>query len=282
MVRHFLDLYQPHPIEWTSMHLVADVADAAPSESRPPALGLFLTEPLRGAADFAVLPWASPWLAHAPRGDGHGVLVLPGLMASDLSTRVLRRFLRRLGYRVEGWALGRNRGPTAAIVDGMPRLLDRMAVSTGGPVSIVGWSLGGIFARELAREHPDAVRQVITLGSPFALTDSGQSRADRAYRRNADRHSGPGRAVFRERARRPIPVPSTAIYSRADGIVSWQACVEPASDRHENVAVRCSHLGFGVDAATYWVVADRLAQQRGQWQPFKPPAAMRLLYPSAR
>lgn len=259
------------------MHLVQE---ADPAEPRSPALGLFLTEPLRGAAEFAVLPWAAPWLARAPRGDGHGVLVLPGLMASDASTRVLRRFLRALGYRVDGWALGRNRGPTAEIVDGMPRLLRTMAERVGGPVSIIGWSLGGIYGRELAREHTEDVRQVITLGSPFALTDSRQSRAHRAFHRNAHLHVEPGLAALRDRARRPIPVPSTAIYSRADGIVSWQTCVEPVSDAHENVAVRCSHLGFGVDALTYWVIADRLAQPLGTWRPFEPPAALRRLYPT--
>jgi pimeloyl-ACP methyl ester carboxylesterase len=262
------------------MHLDREQDTAA--EPRPPALGLFLTEPMRGAIEFAALPWAVPWLARAPHGDGHGVLVLPGLMASDASTRVLRQFLRRLGYRVEGWALGRNRGPTTEILDGMPRVLTGLVEHSGGPVSIIGWSLGGIYARELAREHADQVRQVITLGSPFALTDSRQSRADGAFRRNVNLHAGTGREALRERARRPIPVPSTAVYSRADGIVAWQTCVEPTGATRDNVAVRCSHLGFGVDAATYWVVADRLAQPVGGWRPFAPPAAMRLLYPGAR
>ncbi|MEO8889416.1 MAG: alpha/beta hydrolase, partial [Jatrophihabitantaceae bacterium] len=146
----------------------------------------------------------------------------------------------------------------------------------------VGWSLGGIYGRELARDHTDQVRQVITLGSPFALTDSRQSRADGAFRRRAHDHARDGRVPTREQVRRPIPVPSTAVYSRADGIVGWQTCVEPSGAAHENVAVRCGHLGFGVDAATYWVVADRLAQPAGTWRPFEPPAALRLCYPGAR
>ncbi|MEO8887805.1 MAG: alpha/beta hydrolase, partial [Jatrophihabitantaceae bacterium] len=113
------------------------------AEPRPPALRLFLTEPMRGAMQFAALPWATPWLACAPHGDGHGVLVLPGLGASDASTQVLRRFLDRLGYRSRGWTLGRNLGPSAAVLDEMPRRLAELANTTGGPVSIVGWSLGG-------------------------------------------------------------------------------------------------------------------------------------------
>ena len=112
-----------------------------------------------------------------PRGDGHPVLVLPGLLADDVSTRTLRAVLRRLGYDVHGWGLGRNIGPTAACVTGMRDLLDHLADKHGKPVTLIGWSLGGIFARDLARRTPDSVRQVVTLGSPFRLARNSQSRA---------------------------------------------------------------------------------------------------------
>jgi pimeloyl-ACP methyl ester carboxylesterase len=164
----------------------------------------------------------------------------------------------------------------------MPRVLRSLAAETGGPVSVIGWSLGGIYARELARDNADLVRQVITLGSPFALVDERQSRADGAFRRRARRHADAARLPSRERLRQPIPVPSTAIYSRTDGIVDWRACVDPKDPTHENVEVRCGHLGFGVDAATLWTVADRLAQQPGRWQPFQPPTAARAWYPATR
>jgi len=249
---------------------------------RSPSLALFVTEPARGALEYATLPLARPWLALAPRGDGHGVLVLPGLMADDASTRPLRAYLRRLGYYSRGWRLGRNVGPTEQVLDGLPRALHALAERTGGPVSVIGWSLGGIFARELGRDHQDQVRQVITLGSPFALVDPRQSRADRTFRRRDHLHAPPARLPSRERIRQPIPVRSTAVYSRFDGIVSWRACVEPTSDLHQNVAVRCSHLGFGVDPATFWLTADRLAQPAGQGRPFAPPRWLRTLYPVAR
>src|ERR1700722_5328397 len=119
-----------------------------------PALGLYLTEPARGLVDLVSLPLAAPWLAAAPHGDGHGVLVLPGLLASDGSTALLRQFLRWMGYDVHGWALGRNDGPTQAVLDRLPRALAEHAEHTGGPVSVVGWSLGGIDARALARDQP--------------------------------------------------------------------------------------------------------------------------------
>jgi len=247
--------------------------------ARPPA-GLFLTEPARGLGGLAAVPLAAPWLAAAPRGDGHGVLVLPGLLGSDLSTALLRRFLRLLGYEVRGWDLGRNLGPTDAVLDGVPRALAGLAERTGGPVSVVGWSLGGIYGRELARQRPGQIRGVITLGSPFALTDPRQSRAEGAYRRRSHLHAGSWRVPTREQLARPIGVPSTAVYSRWDGIVSWQACVEPETEVHENVEVRCGHLGFGTDPATLWLIADRLAVPAGRWRPFRVPPALRLLYPA--
>src|ERR1700685_642171 len=202
------------------MYLTGDTAEAAGTAGpvSGPSAGLYLTEPARGLAGLAFLPLAAPWLATAPRGDGPGVLVVRGFLATDTSTTLLRRFARRLGYDVRGWDLGRNRGPSEAVLDGLPRALAALAGRSRGPVSVVGWSLGGIYARELAREHPGQVRQVITLGAPFALTDPGLSRAEGAYQRRAYRHATGARLPTRESVARPIGVPSTAVYSRRDGI----------------------------------------------------------------
>jgi pimeloyl-ACP methyl ester carboxylesterase len=222
--------------------------------------------------------FAAPWLARAPRGDGHGVLVLPGFLATDTSTGVLRRFLRMLGYNVRGWEIGRNVGPTERVLDQLPRAVIAFANWTGRPVSVIGWSLGGVYARELARQDPERIRQVITLGSPFAIGDSRQSRADGLYRRRAHQHAI-DRIPPPEQIMRPIPVPSTAVYSRRDGIVSWQACIEPPTELHDNIEVRCSHLGFGVDPSTLWLLADRLALPAGVQPRFRPPKGKRYLYP---
>jgi pimeloyl-ACP methyl ester carboxylesterase len=270
--------------ERAAMYLVQEAAatgDAAGPVARPPAR-YYLTEPARGFAGLAALPLAAPWLAAAPRGDGHGVLVLPGLLASDRSTGLLRQFVRWLGYDVRGWNLGRNLGPTDAVLDGLPRALAALATRTGGPVSVVGWSLGGIYARELARQRPQQVRHVITLGSPFALTDPRQSRAEAAYRRRGYLHASGRRVPTREQVAQPISVPSTAVYSRRDGIVSWLTCIEPETALHENVEVRCGHLGFGVDPATLWLIADRLAIPASRRPPFRPPPLLRPLYPGRR
>jgi len=248
----------------------------------PPSARLYLTEPARGLAGLAALPLAAGWLASAPRGDRHGVLVLPGLLASDMSTALLRRYLSLLGYTVRGWQLGRNVGPTDRVLAELPQALADLARCAGGSVSIIGWSLGGIYARELAREQPDLARQVITLGSPFQLTDPRQSRADGTYRRRSHLHATARPIPTHEEIARPIDVPSTAVYSRQDGIVSWQTCIGPATALHENVEVRCGHLGFGVDPATLWLIADRLATPAGARHPFRPPLALRNLFPGHR
>ena len=256
-----------------------EVRDAAGTTGMPagPAARLFLTEPARGLADFGML-FAASWLAAAPRGDGHGVLVLPGFLATDTSTGLLRRFLRGLGYNVRGWEIGRNVGPTDRVLDELPRAIIALANWTSGPVSLIGWSLGGVYARELARQDPEHVRQVITLGSPFAHGDSRQSYADGLYRRRAHLYAA-DRLPSPEQVARPIPVPSTAVYSRRDGIVAWRACMEPPTELHDNVEVTCSHLGFGVDSATLWLIADRLALPAGVQARFTPPPRKRYLYP---
>jgi pimeloyl-ACP methyl ester carboxylesterase len=195
-----------------------------------------------------------PLLVRAPRGDGHRVLVLPGFTADDLSTRPLRWFLRRLGYRPAGWRLGRNLGPSERILDGLLERFESVA-SEDGPVSIVGWSLGGVYARELARHQPEHVRQVITLGSPLRL--AGGTPLSRLRPGHRPRTSG------------PLPVPSTAVYSRSDGVVHWRSAMEPDGPRRESIEVRGSHCGLGHNPRVLQIVADRLAQPAGTWAPYE-------------
>jgi pimeloyl-ACP methyl ester carboxylesterase len=249
--------------------------------SRRPRLALFLSEPGRALADYGALLAASPFLLGAPRGDGHPVLVLPGLLAEDTSTVTLRLYLRGLGHDVHGWRLGRNRGPTAEALRGMVTRLTELHRLSERRVSLVGWSLGGIFARELARSHPEMVRQVVTLGSPFRLVDPRDSRAHATFRRLSHLQADPGTPPLRARLASPIPVPATAVYSKLDGVVPWEACVEPAGPRRESVGVHASHLGLGHHPAVLWVVADRLAQPEGTWAPFRPPAIAGRLFQSA-
>jgi pimeloyl-ACP methyl ester carboxylesterase len=200
----------------------------------------------------SILP-AFPVLMTAPRGDGHPVLVLPGLYASDSSTFVLRRYLKALNYQVHPWKLGRNWGPSTEIRKGIRDRFQDLSQRYQRRVSIVGWSLGGIYARELAREHPSLVRQVITLGSPFGAGYNVEGEPD---------------AALAARLRPAPPVPCTAIYSKTDGVVPWEACLEIETPQTDNIEVQASHIGMGINALVLWVIADRLAQAEGQWRPF--------------
>jgi pimeloyl-ACP methyl ester carboxylesterase len=249
-----------------------------PDDQAPP-LPYFLTETPRAVAEFGLYLAFSPLRRALPAGDRAPVLVVPGLLADDTSTRRLRAELRRLGYWTYGWGLGRNTGPTTRAVNGLRRRLDMVAERHDRAVQLIGWSLGGIFARELARQRPEAIRQVITLGSPFRLAHRSQSRAQWAYNRYSHLHITNWQLPL-ESGHGPLPVPTTSIYSRYDGIVAWQSCLNPPSATAENIAVLGSHLGLGHHPAVIYAVADRLAQPEGHWSPFRPPAPLRYAFPT--
>ncbi|HME68936.1 MAG TPA: alpha/beta hydrolase [Myxococcota bacterium] len=233
---------------------------------RPPRTLLLLEG--RAVFEFAALLPALPVLRRAPRGDGQPVLVLPGLMASDLSTRALRGFLQRLGYPAYGWGLGRNVGPSPQMARGLAQRLDELLHRHERPVSLIGWSLGGIYARELARRFPDDVRQVITLASPFRDPEATNVPAALLARRQLH----PDERLFRERLETPLAVPSTAIYSRSDGVVSWRSCCEKPGPESESIEVLSSHLGMGYHPVVLLTIADRLSQPEDAWKHFRPPA----------
>ena len=208
---------------------------------------------------------AYPLLRMAPRGDGHPVVVFPGLATSDLSTLPLRAFLGDRGYRPRGWELRFNFGPRKGVIDRCVDTVWKLRKEARRKVSLVGWSLGGVYAREIAKLMPDCVRCVVTLGSPF----TGHPKANNAWRiyELASGHSLADHAVF-EQVRAAPPVPTTSIFSRSDGIVAWQCCVQDAGPQAESVEVAASHIGMGMNPAAWFAVADRLAQREGRWKPF--------------
>lgn len=233
--------------------------------------------------ELGALPWFGPLLLSVPRGDGHPVLVLPGFVTSDASTALLRRYLELLGYVPHAWELGRNLGPKAIGRQGEKLLerLDAVHAQTGRKVSIIGWSLGGVMARQLARRRPDKVRQVITLGSPF----TGDPRATnvlKAYEAlTGQRLSDAETQAQLDESRTKPPVPSTAIFTKADGIVAWQNCCEPEDSATDNIEVYGSHCGLGVNASVFYAVGDRLSQADGDWRPFERKGLRALMYPSS-
>ena len=254
-----------------------------PTTVKAPSALLALTELPRALIELGALPFAAPLLASAPQGDGHPVIVLPGFVTSDRSTGILRAFLKRHGYHAHTWDLGRNLGPKAIGQRGEKLIARVIAVheATGQKVSLVGWSLGGVMARLVAKRVPHAIRQVITLGSPF----SGSPKASNVWRAY---EYLTGQKVDAEHTKAqlhevsaPPPVPSTAIYSRADGVVAWQNCCEEIGPMSDNIEVHGSHCGLGFNAAVLYAIADRLAQAEGEWRPFERSGMRAWVYPSA-
>jgi pimeloyl-ACP methyl ester carboxylesterase len=214
----------------------------------------------------------------APKGDGHPVLVIPGLAATDLSTGLLRRFLDDLGYASYPWGMGRNRGFKDELAGAMSEHLKGIFEKHHEPVSIIGQSLGGVIAREMARLKPDMVRQVITLGSPFtghplASTGthlyewlSGDRMEDLDYNRHLEIRIKP-------------PVPTTSIYSKLDGVVAWQCSIEDGKPEGESIHLRGNtHCGMACSPTALYLMAERLAQPQDQWQEFQPRGLGRVLY----
>lgn len=223
----------------------------------------------------ALVPAAPLLLLRAPKGDGHHVVVIPPFGAGDAFTTVLRSYIDRLGYHANKWGtreiLALHRLHKVAV-----RRLAEIADAAGGPVTLVGHSLGGIYAREAARAAPQHVRRVITIGSPFA-GDLKSNVVWPMYESITGTRIKSIPAGFMEAMNEPVPVPSTAIFSKSDGVVAWQSCIDRESPDAENVEVWGSHVGLLHHPAVLWVVADRLAQPAGTVTPFDPATLTRFM-----
>jgi pimeloyl-ACP methyl ester carboxylesterase len=251
--------------------------------ARPPHRLLMLAEG-RAVFELGAFYATRHLLAALPGGDGHPVLVFPGFLASDNSTAPMRRLLKDLGYDVHGWGLGRNVRIDLERVQAMEALLKRIHKASGKKVSIVGWSLGGVFARELAKLHPGLVRQVISLGSPIS-DDRNHTNASRLFEYLNGKEPEPVKhGHFTDLDQAP-PVPTTSVLTRTDGIVHWRGSVQHPDAGHartENIEVHASHCGLGVNPSVMVVLADRLRQPEGEWAPFKPRLSQRWMFPLGR
>jgi pimeloyl-ACP methyl ester carboxylesterase len=260
--------------------MAAEHHDAqAPGRLRAPGLGWLLAE-ARGILEFNASLVLSPLLMRAPRGDGHPVLALPGFLASDLSMMPLRRYLGELGYEAHAWRMGRNTGGINRMRGALLDRLKEIHSASGRKVSIVGWSLGGVYARDLALQAPEMVRYVIALASPFA-NDVRATNATWLYETLSGETVGDDPQFLNEIAG-DLPVLTSSIYSRADGVVNWRTCRVHPSDTAENIEVRfASHVGIGVNPAALWAVADRLAQAEGQFHQFDRSGPFAIAYAAA-
>lgn len=230
----------------------------------------------------ATWPFMHYALRDVNRGDGHPVVVFPGLAATDLTTTPLRTFLSKIGYDAHPWFQGINLGPRPGVLEIATEQVEKIFKATGKQVSLVGWSLGGIYAREIAKLLPHAVRNVITLGTPF---EGSPDSTNAFWLYKLANGKSPVDEALRESLKTSPPVPTTSIYSKTDGIVAWQCSIqsrERASAEFENIELIASHFGIGFNAFTWYVIADRLSQTPGHWNKFNSKGLGKLFYENSR
>jgi pimeloyl-ACP methyl ester carboxylesterase len=245
----------------------------------PPSMLLALTEAHRVVAEvFSMGLSRRALLKHAPPGDGHAVMVLPGFLAGDRYNAALRRFLAKLDYRVYGWGLGQNLGPRDGVLEALESRLNDLVERHGEPVSLIGHSLGGIFARELARAYPDKVRQVVSLGSPFG---EGRMTASIPARLFVALNPPEELPIDQDLLADAPPVPTTAIYSKGDGIVNWKTALQRnGHSETQSIRVRGSHCGMTFNPSIWYLIAQLLAVSADQWSPFERNSLRDMVYPS--
>lgn len=236
------------------------------STIRPPSPVLLLSEGVRALLDATMTLATWPSQQRCEKGDGHPVLVLPGLGAGDISTKPLRVFLHRLGYEPHGWDQGINCGPRPGVLEKLVNQLRALAADDR-KVTVIGWSLGGVYARYLALQYPELVRQLVTLGSPFTGNVASATNAGAVYRLLRGETVDADGSLLMAIQQTPT-VPTTSVFSRTDGVVAWRSSIERKGPLSENVEVRSSHIGLGLNGSVYRLIADRLAQREGQWRPF--------------
>ncbi len=261
-------------------------ADSAPAAPRPfapvngeelaaaPGPLLMLLE-ARAPWEYAAMLAAATWLARLPVGDGHPVVVFPGLGASDFTTAPLRSFLRDRGYTAYAWQRGFNFGPRQGVLDACRDRVKQVARRHREKGSLIGWSLGGLYAREIAKEQPENARSVITLGTPFTGHPSATN-AWRFYELVSGQATQDPASL--EQLRLPPACPTTSIYSRTDGVVAWHCSLNPKLPQAENIEVHASHIGMGMNPLALYAMADRLAQDPRHWKRFDAAGARRWFY----
>jgi hypothetical protein len=244
-----------------------------------PSLFWLMSEPGRALLELGVsIPFKKVFF-NKSKGDGHPVMILPGFLSSETSTKSLRDFVSSQGYQVFDWGLGRNMGK----VEYMEALLERMIniyKECGRQITLIGWSLGGVFARQLAKEKPNLVRQVITLASPFGGINEPNNITWLYSLLNGGKKVDEVNTAMLEDLPLPPTVPTTSIYSKVDGIIPWRLCMEKEEDdTHQNIEVHSSHIGMGVNPTAWAIIADRLKQKKVNWKRFQPQGLYKLVFP---
>lgn len=229
---------------------------------------MHITEVFRAYSDFRKSKAFLKAFKKNRQGDGHPVFVIPGFLGSGTSTKLLRKFVDRLGYESHDWGLGRNLGDVEELAL-LEDKIDAIYQKSQQKISLIGWSLGGVYARELAKSRPNKIRQVITLGSPFGGITKPNNAAW-VYTLLKGKGAESFDPEWIASLPNPAPVPTTALYSKEDGIVPWKVCLEKIEDDlHQNVEIKGAHTALANNASTLLLIADRLKYQAENWKPFE-------------
>jgi hypothetical protein len=234
-------------------------SDYDPADLRPPARWELLREGRVVLERLALTAVLSRLRADSPRGSREPIMVVPGFATDDSWTVRLRSFLTLIGYEARGWGLGRNDGRVPKLIPAVVEQTEKLATEFGRPIRLIGWSLGGYLVREAARERPDLVERVITLGTPVVGGPTYTASAPMYVKKGYDLEEIA--ATVLEREERPITVPVFAIYSRSDGVVAWRSCVDTFDNLHvEHHEVVSTHLGMVNSPRVFRLVAELLAR----------------------
>lgn len=221
-----------------------------------------------------------PLLNRLPKGDGHPVIVFPGFLAGERSTRPMRKFLKKLGYKTYDWGLGRNIRFNEDREALMHNLIESTYKKHGQKISLIGWSLGGVFVREMAKKYPDYIRQVVSLGSPISNPRKSSNALTLFEAINGN--PTPKTQERMKTLHNALPVPATSVYTKTDGVVHWQGSIQDEAPQTENIEVPASHIGLGVNPLVMYILADRLSQKDGQWKQFDKSGLKSLVFKSPR
>ena len=217
---------------------------------------------LRAPLEWATLPLSAPYLLTAPSGDGRPVLLAPGYMASERSMVPLELYLNHLGYNASGWGLGTNRGDVEGDIVRLGEVVEAVSEQhQGAPVTLIGWSLGGVVAREVARLHEPCVREVITMGTPI-IGGPKYTAVGKYFARSQGMDMDVFEREVHERNSVGLNQPVTSIYSKLDGVVGWEASIDVYNPQAQNIEVSASHLGLGGSPRVWRIIADTLAAKK--------------------
>jgi len=234
-----------------------------------PSILNYLSEPFRAIGERIKLISFLKKYKNEKQGDDHPVIVIPGFLGGDRSIKLLTQFLRKNGYQAHTWGLGMNRGNIADIDELMERV-EKIYEETGKKISLVGWSLGGVYARQLAKKLPNKIRQVITLCSPFDGMNTSNNAEWLFSLLSGGKKIKDIDPVFLENVPVPASVPTTAFFSKKDGVVAWETCIEKKEDDiHQNIEIKGSHLGVIYNKEVLSIIIDRLKYREENWIKYK-------------